>query len=64
MTIAVDLGRKATLQTNKQNKQTFANSEDPDEMPHGKGISSGSHCNVKTESISRENLKYNIIWLL
>ena len=31
MTIAVDLGRKATKQTNKQNSCLNANGEDPDQ---------------------------------
>ena len=44
MTIAVDMGRKAT-KTNKQNKSCiFANSEYPDEMQHNTAFHHGLHC--------------------
>ena len=34
MTIAVDLGRKATIQTKETHNRYFTNSEELDEMPH------------------------------
>ena len=40
MTIAVDLGRIATKQTNK----TFTNRVDPDEMQHYATFHLGLHC--------------------
>ena len=40
MTIAVDLGRIATKQTNK----TFTNSEDPGEMQHYAAFHLSLHC--------------------
>ena len=44
MTIAVDLGCKATKQTNKQNTSTFKNSVDPDEMQPNMASRQVLHC--------------------
>ena len=45
MTIAVDLGRKATKkQTKKNTHDTVVNSEYPDEMSHNAAFHLGPHC--------------------
>ena len=51
MTIAVDLGRKATKQTNKQTNY-------PLEMPHNTAFDQGLRCLLRHERSSEKELQF------